>query len=386
MNRIFRPSIETFILIIIVSLITLTIFMISLNESFPGKFIAWQIAHPSDYPDDEETFRNTKKKVFDSYELPPLLIKPAKSQNSSVEQNGREKKVRDPRLGQLRGGRSSCIIYNPDMYIDYTFTNCLRMQVEPYQPYICTHDLNTDIHISFQLQRDSIWEKEMIDRFKDILIAHSDLGVYDIGANIGVYTMVAASMGHKVVAVEPHQPNLYELGKALRKNKLENEVIVLRNAVSNRHGTYELKIPLDNQGGVRLTSQDADKYCDDTTCPKHAENIVLNDLLDVTNFKRAIIKIDIEGHEHKAMRKSSKLFKTVQITHIIMEWQHVRNYYGTHNDENDEKTMVNEMIGTLNSRGFHAEHITTGALLSLKHWYGWPDNVLWVHDNTTNTR
>ena len=100
----------------------------------------------------------------------------------------------------------------------------MQLDVQPYKPYVCTHNLDTDVHISFTLQRDGIWEKEMVELFQEILLADPELGVYDIGANIGVYTMVAASLGHKVVAVEPHKPNLVELGRGLKKNQFENQV------------------------------------------------------------------------------------------------------------------------------------------------------------------
>ena len=41
------------------------------------------------------------------------------------------------------------------------------------------------------------------------------LGVLDVGANIGVYSLVAAAMGHNVIAVEPFDGNLRRFHKAI---------------------------------------------------------------------------------------------------------------------------------------------------------------------------
>ena len=124
---------------------------------------------------------------------------------------------------------------------------------------------------------------------------------------------------------------------------------------------------------------DADKFCDDfSMCPLHAETILLNDLLDVTNGKRALIKIDVEGAEHKAMRISKMLFREVEILYIIMEWRELKKYHGSFINDSEDKEMVNEMIEMLTKRGYSVQCLLTGNKLSLEHWYGWPDNVLWV--------
>lgn len=41
--------------------------------------------------------------------------------------------------------------------------------------------------------------------FQNVLYSDKELGVIDIGANIGVYSLVALAMGHQVLAVEPLQ-------------------------------------------------------------------------------------------------------------------------------------------------------------------------------------
>jgi hypothetical protein len=59
-------------------------------------------------------------------------------------------------------------------------------------------------------------------------------------------------------------------------------VIVLENAVSDIRDTFELSVVNGNPSGVALTSQDADRYCDEPECPAHATTILLDDLLEVS--------------------------------------------------------------------------------------------------------
>ena len=130
----------------------------------------------------------------------------------------------DP-LGGLQGGPAQCKIYNTRAELkggdEY---NCIPLAIKPVT-YVCLFPLDTDSHVSFALARDGIWEAHIVKYFQKLLLEDIDLGVYDIGANIGVYSMLAATMGHKVVAVEPYLPSLKRLHKAIKLGKLEDKVL-----------------------------------------------------------------------------------------------------------------------------------------------------------------
>lgn len=290
------------------------------------------------------------------------------------------KDKRDSRLGKLHGGPAKCRLYNPGEAVQAKVTECVTLKMEP-KAFICIHPFNIDKHISFLIAKESLWEGQSIEVFKQILTSDNELGVFDIGANIGIYSITAALMGHRVVAVEPHILNLEKLHMGIQLNNIGENVIVLENAISSKRGSYELSIPSDNQGAASLTSQDVDSFCKyPEPCPPWTSTIVLNDLLEVTNFEKAIIKIDIEGHEHKAMKISKMFFGYVKVTHILMEWQNLRRYYGSKLDETEDKRLVIDMIEMLKKRGFCPVDVHKNAL-SLNHWYGWPDDIIWVHSN-----
>lgn len=56
------------------------------------------------------------------------------------------------------------------------------------------------------------------------------------------------------------------------------------------------------------------------SCPGQVTTILLDDLLEVLTFDRAIIKIDSQGYEHKAFQHANKLLDTVFVPYIYMEW------------------------------------------------------------------
>lgn len=278
-------------------------------------------------------------------------------------------------LVPLKGGEAFCKVYDTKPDIDEDF-ECIRIAFKP-SVQICLYPDAMDVHVSYHLRDAGIWEPHMLRHFQNILYQDPQLGVYDIGANIGQYSLVAAAMGRKVVAVEPHVPSLRRLHKAIKLGKLEDKIILIQNAISDRRETLELSIPGDNQGGVGLTSQDADRFCTEPDCPPQATTIVMDDLLEVTNFDKAIIKVDIEGHEHRAFIKSQRLFENVDVQYIFMEWIKLREYYGSEADDTRDKRLVFDLIDYLVEMGYTAR----GSLLLNKldplYWYGWPDDIYW---------
>jgi hypothetical protein len=55
------------------------------------------------------------------------------------------------------------------------------------------------------------------------------------------------------------------------------------------------------------------------------------------NFKKALIKIDIEGFEAIAFQCSKKLFKSINFQFIFMEWNLLKN-------QNESKSIIEQMI------------------------------------------
>lgn len=155
------------------------------------------------------------------------------------------------------------------------------------------------------------------------------MGLIDIGTNIGVYTVTAASMGRKVVGVEPYPPNIQRLAKTLRTNPhLIPYVTIVTNAVSNKYENLTFWIRNRHPGATQTHSDEENQKLNTLKWnnPHHelknqkVETIFTDDLVRVIPFKKAILKIDIEGGEPKAIESASQLFSNVDITHVFFEW------------------------------------------------------------------
>jgi len=55
-----------------------------------------------------------------------------------------------------------------------------------------------------------------------------------MGAQVGQYSMFAAKMGHNVVTVEPFEDNIQRIHKAIYLEKLQDKIVLVKNAISNQ--------------------------------------------------------------------------------------------------------------------------------------------------------
>jgi FkbM family methyltransferase len=125
--------------------------------------------------------------------------------------------------------------------------------------------------------------------------------VYDVGAHVGFYTLLASvlvgSTG-RVVAFEPFPRNLGYLRRHLELNRAEN-VTVVEGAVCDHDGTVRLR---DSLGSSQVH---VDKR---GTLPVRA--IMLDGFVYQDHLPPAsVIKMDIEGSEAAALRGAMRLLK-----------------------------------------------------------------------------
>ena len=268
-------------------------------------------------------------------------------------------------------------VYNLSSPLQQDF-ECISLSIKPNTA-VCLHDNANDVHISGTLRRDGIWEPHIVKEMQNILFQDPDMHLIDIGANIGIYSLVAANMGRQVIAVEPYIENIYRLQKAAQVAGVTEKITLLQNAVSNNHAVIQLKMNRDNQGGISIDAN-LKKPCTKGECGPKVATITMDDLIKHAKFNKAIIKIDIEGHEHRAFQHISKLMDTIYIPFIIMEWQKVREYFGGRDTESEDKTLAWKMLRFLKERGYTASSLVTGITQDIAYWYGWPDDVIWKHE------
>ena len=102
----------------------------------------------------------------------------------------------------------------------------------------------------------------------------------------------------------------------------------------------------------------------------------------MTNFDVAVMKIDIEGWEHRAFTRFELLLAEVKVLYVFMEWTRLREYYGSESTDTRDKRLVQKLVEKMTQRlNYKAYGINTGDRLDTKYWYGWPSDIVWVHED-----
>ena len=156
--------------------------------------------------------------------------------------------------------------------------------------------------------------------------------VLDFGANVGDYTIKAASLvgkSGKVIAVEPDPKNMEILKLNLKINGIEN-VIAVNAAISDEEGEAYL-------AGKGTRAYISDKRISSEDLP--IKLITIGEVIDkYVKGEDVIIKMDIEGAEGLVFKKSNFLTRVNQIS---MELHGLEN--------------INVVNNVLNSSGFKVQ-------------------------------
>jgi FkbM family methyltransferase len=120
----------------------------------------------------------------------------------------------------------------------------------------------------------------------------------DIGANIGVHTLrMARAVGAtgKVISCEPLPHLIKKLQSNIKLNRLEDIITTVNKAVSDFNGLGQM------QGSAQSFNQGTGRM--EVTGNENVEVNTGDHILDTLNVNSlALVKIDIEGHEMKAIR------------------------------------------------------------------------------------
>ena len=150
-------------------------------------------------------------------------------------------------------------------------------------------------------------------------IERNDIYVLDIGANIGWYTFILGNKGYNIISFEPSTTNYYILNKNYCLNNNTN-IILINKGLDIEETNISIYHPLINIGNA-ISSNDAHNS-NITNYIK--EEIILTKLekyipyLVIKNL--ALMKLDIEGSEGKAIESGKELITKYHIPFIFMEW------------------------------------------------------------------
>ena len=105
---------------------------------------------------------------------------------------------------------------------------CVKSGLKPHF-IICVYEMKKDIYVSNQILKSGIWEKEISDLIKGMLLHYDqqDIIFLDVGANLGFHSLHAAKLGYKVWAVEPQQPNVIKIFRSALRSGVSDKLTIV---------------------------------------------------------------------------------------------------------------------------------------------------------------
>jgi FkbM family methyltransferase len=201
-----------------------------------------------------------------------------------------------------------------------------KLLLNKYRTTVCVHEIKRDQDVSRLLISSGIWEEHLVTRFVRILSAYRQFAFFDIGANIGVYTMYAASLGcSNIISIECFLPNIERIRRAIQLEHVQQRVVLVSRALYNKSNAYlslQANI-LNNIGSQRLTNEVSKNEHNSLV----VKTIRFDDLVFIVNKRNiheAIIKIDIETSEHFLCETGEHMFDQINIPFVMMEWANIK--------------------------------------------------------------
>lgn len=158
-----------------------------------------------------------------------------------------------------------------------------------------------------------MYELETSILFK--LLARNSQVIIDVGAGIGWYSLLGASVLHhsgKILSVEPDPSNIRLIKESLRLNRFSN-VEIISTCVSDFDGKIYLNLAYDaGYNSIKDKAERGKILCFCTT---------LNSLIEKRGIDMVdLLKVDVEGAEPEVLAGAKELIQNQRILNIIAEW------------------------------------------------------------------
>lgn len=172
--------------------------------------------------------------------------------------------------------------------------------------------------------------------------------LWDIGANVGLYSVYAGLKGMKVFAFEPSALNTFLISKNIEINNLKDNVMMFPIAVSDKNEFGYLNMTSTELGGALSEFNETDIktvqsgiYKKNTIFKQGMFAYSIDELVEKYHFRIPnYIKIDVDSLEDKILYGAGKTLLNENVKGILLEL-----------DEAEDKTQ--DMIAFLLNKGFN---------------------------------
>jgi len=114
----------------------------------------------------------------------------------------------------------------------------------------------------------------------------------DLGANLGLHSIVLSRLGYQVVAYEPDKKHFLRLQENLKLNSVE-DVVVMEAAVGTKDGNQDFIRVIENTTGSHLVGSSGKVPYGEVEVTR----VQVINFRRIIDLKPSIIKIDVEGYE-----------------------------------------------------------------------------------------
>ena len=160
---------------------------------------------------------------------------------------------------------------------------------------------------------------------KKKILNKKDIFILDIGGNIGAHTSFLGRFGYSILTFEASPRNYYILNKNYCHINRNSNIILINKGISNEEKTCNYYSQMDGIGnGILL--------CDENKNKVKAAGFYFNKTFEVrltklsnfipylSNKNLALIKLDIEGGEGKAIEGGIELINKIHVPFIFSEF------------------------------------------------------------------
>lgn len=146
---------------------------------------------------------------------------------------------------------------------------------------------------------------------------------FDVGANIGLFSLYAAKRGARVYAFEPEALNCAQLNRNIVLNGLGERVTAYATAIADRDHLDELYIRSFERGAALHNVGSAVDGEGGTFTPAHRQGVLCTSL-DSLHLKFGLpaphhIKIDVDGFEKKVLAGAKAVFRSGSVRSALIE-------------------------------------------------------------------